>query len=382
LRLSQIYRQKRELAKAREAARKARELDPDNLEVRYNEVSVLESEGKQSEAITLLKELIAGLPKGSSSQHDRGNRVILLERLGFLHRQADQVNEAVAVYREIAQLDSSTEPRALAQIVETYRAAKDFTHADREGRAALEKHPNDRLLKVVVSTLNADLGRFEPAVTILKSLMDGKNDRETWLSIAQVYEKAKNYGEMAKAVDAAEKLAEDDDSREAALFMRAAMFEKMKKFDQSEAEFRKVLKMNPQNAGALNYLGYMLADRNTRLNEALELIKKAVDMDPQNGAYLDSLGWVYYRLDRLDEAADYLKRALERTPRDPTIYDHLGDVCAKQGKLKEAVALWERSAKEWQANAPAEVDNAEIAKVQKKLESGRARLARESGAKK
>jgi tetratricopeptide (TPR) repeat protein len=382
LRLSQIYRQKREFAKAREAARKARELDPDNLEIRFNEVSLLEIEGKVTEAIAMLKEVIAGLPSTSTSQNDRGNRVILLERLGFLYRQAGQLSDAVAAYREIAQLDPVTEARALAQIVETYRAAKEFTQAGREAQTALDKHPNDRILKIVSANINADLGRFEPAVATLKSLLDGKSDRETWLSIAQIHEKARNYGEMAKAIDSAEKLASSDEDRETVFFLRGAMFEKMKKFEPSEAEFRKVLKINPQSAGALNYLGYMLADRNTRLNEALEMIKKAVDMDPQNGAYLDSLGWAYYRLERLDEAAENLRRAQQRTSRDPTIYDHLGDVYHKQGKLKEAIAQWERSVKEWQANAPAEIDNAEIAKVQKKLESGRSRLARETGAKK
>ena len=72
---------------------------------------------------------------------------------------------------------------------------------------------------------------------------------------------------MGKELDEAEKLSKNDEEK-TIHFMRGAMYERMKKFDLSEAEFRKVLQINPENAGALNYLGYMLADRNVRLDEA------------------------------------------------------------------------------------------------------------------
>jgi tetratricopeptide (TPR) repeat protein len=121
----------------------------------------------------------------------------------------------------------------------------------------------------------------------------------------------------------------------------------------------------------------MLADRNVRLNEALEMIKKALEQEPENGAYLDSLGWVYFRLGRLDEAEDYLKRAAAKSPKDPTVNDHLGDVYLKKSNLKEAVAQWELALKMWNASAPADIDHSEVAKIQKKLESGRVRLAKE-----
>jgi Flp pilus assembly protein TadD len=139
------------------------------------------------------------------------------------------------------------------------------------------------------------------------------------------------------------------------------------------------LEFSPDNASALNYLGYMLADRGVRLEEAQKLIQQAVDLDPNNGAYLDSLGWVYYRQNRLAEAEDLLIRALERVSRDPTIHDHLGDVYFKQGKIKEAITQWQASIKEWEASPQSEQDPAEVAKVQKKLESARVRLARETG---
>ena len=164
--------------------------------------------------------------------------------------------------------------------------------------------------------------------------------------------------------------------------MRGAMLEKSKKFELAEAEFRKLLAINPASTSALNYLGYMLADRGTRLNEAVDMIKKALEQDPQNGAYLDSLGWAYYKQGNLEEAVDNLKRAQERTPRDATIHDHLGDVYAKQGNLKSAIAEWEASLKMHQTAPPFEQDPQESAKIQKKLEGARVRLAKEQQGKK
>ena len=119
----------------------------------------------------------------------------------------------------------------------------------------------------------------------------------------------------------------------------------------------------------------MLADRGVRLDEAADLIHKAVDLDPENGAYLDSLGWVNFRLNKLDEAERNLRESIERTAGDPTVYDHLGDVYLKQGKVKEAVSQWELSLQEWGKSPQSEQDPVEVAKVTKKLESAKVRLA-------
>jgi Tfp pilus assembly protein PilF len=108
------------------------------------------------------------------------------------------------------------------------------------------------------------------------------------------------------------------------------------------------------------------------------MIRKALDSEPTNGAYLDSLGWVLYRLGKFEEAETWLRRALERSGRDPTVHDHLGDVYAKLGKLKDAISQWQSSLKEWETSPPSEVDHAEVAKIQKKLENAKVRLAKES----
>lgn len=379
---SKIAVARKDFAKAKEYARKARELDEKNLEIRFNEVEILTAEGKLPEAIATLREMLDTIAKSATTPSEKSNRVILLERLGNLYRQAGEVDQAVAAFNEIARIDPEVGNRASAQIVETYRGARRYKDAEKEVLAAQSRYGDDRLTRLMLANVHTDLGQFDKAAATLKTLMDGKNDRETYLSLAQVYEKAKDYSEMARNIDAAEKLASNDDDRETVWFMRGAMLEKQKKFDAAEAEFRKVLKLNPDNASALNYLGYMLADRNVRLSEALEMIQKAVEQEPQNGAFLDSLGWVYFRLGKLDEAEEYLRKALLKTPRDPAIHDHMADLYAARGNLKDAISHWELALKEYRESPPGDFDAAEVAKVQKKLDAGKVRYARENSAKK
>lgn len=379
LRLSQIYRQQRKFDKAREANEEAKRLDPGNLEAIYNDVNIYEAEGRNEDAVRALKELLDSTAKSAYTASEKANRAIFLERLGLLYRRQHRTEDAVKVFQELGALDEEQYgARAAAQVIDTWRQAHEMKRALAESEAALKKYPNERVVLVTRASVLADAGRVDEAVDIVKSLLDGTNDREVWLTLAQVYEKGKRYEEMGKAIDEADKLSVSDEDKEIVYFMRGAMYEKMKDYEASEAQFRKVLEINPDSASALNYLGYMLADRNVRLEEALEMIQKAVDQEPNNGAYLDSLGWVYYRLGRLEDAEHWLKRALATADRDPAINDHLGDVYFKQGKLRDAISQWEIALRLWHSAPPSEHDPEQMAEVERKLEGAKVRLAREN----
>ena len=378
LRMSQIYRQQRNMPKAREASEKARQIEPDNLEVRYNEVNLLESEGKLPEAIATLKGILDSSAKRTYNLGEKSNRAALLERLGLMYRAADNSAEAVKAFRQMGELDASMGARASAQIIDVYRAGKEFAKAEEEARASKAAYPADRTLAAVRASLMADAGKVDQAIAELSSLLDGKGDREIHLSMAQVYEKAKRFDQMAKEIDTAEKLSSTKEEKEAIHFTRGAMYERQKKFDLAETEFRKVLDANPDNASALNYLGYMFADRNVRLPEALQMVTKALDKDPGNGAYLDSLGWVYFRMGKLREAEDYIRRSLEKVGRDPTVRDHLGDILFQQGNVKDAIAQWEAAVKEYESGPASEADPVDVAKIARKLENAKVRLAKET----
>jgi tetratricopeptide (TPR) repeat protein len=375
--MAQVYQQQRKVEDARRMLDKAKQLDPDNIEIRYNEVRLLAGEGKTPEAITALKAILDSTTRRTNDPAQRSTRAKMLEELGGLYRSNEQSDLAVETFRQMATTDPDSAARASAEVIDTYRLAKDYPKAEQEAEAAAAKYPNDRTLHEVRAELLSDQGKTDAAVAELKKLLDGKADREVYLQLADAYQKAKNYPEMTKALDAAEKLSKDNEGRSGVAFVRGAMYERQKKFDLAEKEFRHVLDLDPKNASALNYLGYMLADQNTRLQEAQDYIKQAVNLEPNNYAFLDSLGWVYFRLNRLEDAEKQLTRSVQMMPKDPTIHDHLGDVYSKQGKLREAIGQWQSSLKAWSASAPTDVEPDELGKVQKKLDSARVKLAKE-----
>lgn len=380
LRMSMIYRQKRDFAKAREAADKAKEIDPTDLEAQFNDVNLLEAEGKLPDAIKSLKGILDATAKKSYSASEKGSRSFLLQNLGDLERTIEQYGPAVDAFRQLADLDPDNNgARAEAEIIETYREAKDYPKAETEADSAVKKFPKDRTISETRASVLSDLGKTDAAAAEIRRLSQGKNDRETDLALADIYEKAKNFTEMAKVLDAAANLAQTSEDKQTVAFRRGAMYERMKNYPAAEAEFKKVLDLNPDNDAALNYLGYMLADRNVRLDEARDLISKAVAREPNSGAYLDSLGWVYFRLNKLPEAEDKLREALRYMSRDPTVHDHLAEVYFHEGKIREAIAQWQSSLREFQAGPPSDMDRTEYGKVQKKLEDAKVRLARETG---
>lgn len=378
LRLSQIYRQQRKMKEAWDALENAKRASPDNLEIQYHEVNLLEADGKSEKAIEALKAILKSTEKSAYSRGEESNRAIFLERLALLYRSTEQYAAAIETYQKVEALDPEAVARVAANIADTFRQAKEFRKAAEEIERAYQKYPNDRTVAVVRATILADAGEADKAISAAKKLGEGRSDRETYLTQAQIYEKVRRFDLMGKAIDEAEKLSTSDEEKAAVLFMRGAMYERMKKYNEAEASFRKVLELDPENASAMNYLGYMFADRDLHLEEAHELVSKALDYEPHNGAYLDSLGWVYYRMDRLEEAEDYLKRAVQKVSRDPVVHDHLGDIYFRQGKLKEAISHWRLSLKEWEHSPAGEKDPSQVAKIQKKLEGAEIRLAKEA----
>ena len=121
------------------------------------------------------------------------------------------------------------------------------------------------------------------------------------------------------------------------------MLDKQKRFADAEAQFKQVLAREPENAAALNYLGYMLAERGERLDESVGYIKQALEIEPENGSYLDSLGWAYFKADKLDLAEPNLKRAADQLTTNSVIQDHYGDVLFKRGRYDQAIAAWTRA---------------------------------------
>lgn len=128
------------------------------------------------------------------------------------------------------------------------------------------------------------------------------------------------------------------------LYSRAMISEQLDRLEDLERDLRAVLKYDPNNAAALNALGYTLADRTTRYQEALELISQALQIKPEDPAILDSMGWVQYRLGNLPEALLLLRQAMQAYP-DHEIAAHLGEVLWVSGRQQEAREVWSKGLK-------------------------------------
>ena len=380
LRMAEIYRKQGKFEQALESLKKAETMVQDSIEVPYQIASVYQAQGRDEEAAQTLKQLIdkTEKPDGNYTQGEKSNRAVFLERLGTIYREMGNNQFALDTFRKILPLGDDNAVRGYQQIIDTYREAKQWPQATAAAKEAVQKLPNDRGLKMVLASQLADTGQPDTAIAQVKALVKGgPEDREVYIALSQMYTRLKRWTEAEEAINKAEQLSTKPEDKLYATFVKGSVYEREKKYEQAEDAFKQVLAGDPQNAVALNYLGYMLADRGIRLDEALNYVKKAIELDPANGAYLDSLGWAYYKLGKYDLAEENLIKAVQRTPNDPTVQSHLGDVYQKTGRLKQAAAHWDRALLEFNRSVAADVDAVELAQLQKKLESAKIKLARE-----
>jgi tetratricopeptide (TPR) repeat protein len=385
VRIAEIYRKQGKYDLALEDLKKAESMVQDSVEVPYNIAAIYQAQGRYDEAIPIMKDLLkkSEKPDGKYSNGEKSNRAVFLERLGSIYRDQGNNQAAVQTFREIVDLggDENIE-RGYQQIIDTWRDAKEWQKATDVAQEAVHKLPTSRDLKMVLAAQQADMGDADKALAEVRAMLKGDaDDRQVYLNLAQMYTRLRRFPEAEQALDKAEQFSTKADDKEYVWFLRGSTFERAKRYPEAEEQFKKVLASDPDHASTLNYLGYMLADQNMKLDEALGYIKRAVDLDPSNGAYLDSLGWAYFRLGKFELAEDNLLKASQKINTDPTVHDHLGDLYQKTGRLKLAATNWERALTEWNRTIAVEVDPADVARVQKKLDSAKMKLAREEGAK-
>jgi tetratricopeptide (TPR) repeat protein len=239
-------------------------------------------------------------------------------------------DEAIDVYRSV----SADSP---------YRSAAEVQAAVDENRAA----------KNAQST--ADL------VAITKAR---PKDVSAWTSLGDIYRAAENYAAAADAYDHAIKLLDPVAKDDWPLFFaRAVAEEQSGHWERAEADLETALKLSPDQAQVLNFLGYSWVDHGQHLGEALVMLEKARALSPYDGYIVDSVGWAYYRLGRYDDAAKTLENAVLLVPGDSTINEHLGDAYWRVGRKLDAHFQWSHAL----AFGP---DKDEKPKLEKKLEGG------------
>ena len=128
-------------------------------------------------------------------------------------------------------------------------------------------------------------------------------------------------------------------------FTLGALYYDAGKEQKSIEAMKTTIRLNPEHANALNYLGYTYAEKGINLEEALNLITKALSIKPESGHIIDSLGWVYYQMGEIEKAVQELERAAKFLPDDPAVLEHLGDAYLKIGQKEKALDMYEKASK-------------------------------------
>ena len=202
--------------------------------------------------------------------------------------------------------------------------------------------------------LTAQLGDIEKALTLLEQTNATRDAEKLQLAVIKC-DILVHAGRFEDAIATATTALATFPDNVSLLFSRSNAYERVQKYDAMENDVNTILAIHPDNANALNALGYSLADRGIRLPEAHELLSKALRLDPDNPYILDSMGWVEYRLGNYDKALPLLRKALAIMP-DGEVYAHLAITLIATGAEQEARELLARG----QVSLPG---NAEIEKV-------------------
>lgn len=348
------------LDKAKELLEKVLVLMPDNNNVALSYVSLLQRQDKELEAIDWLEKnlvnqdenfnlrLIYARLLADTKQFDAARREFellaaqapnnsdVLYALGLLYLQASRMDESEQYFMRL----SNTKQHVDEANYYLGRIAEERNDLEKAGSwyQGVQKGENYFDAQIRMSLILSRQDRVEDARTHLHSVR-ARSAREKSMLIQAEGEILTGEERYEDAMSVYDKALEENYNADI-LYSRAMLAEKMDRLDILEQDLKQIIENEPDNAQALNALGYTLADRTDRYDEAYNYIKRALDVSPNDFYILDSMGWVLYRLGRLDESVEYLRRALELRP-DPEIAAHLGEVLWVMGDKERAREVWE-----------------------------------------
>lgn len=315
---------------------------------------------RYAEAVAAYEEVLKlqGITDNAPVTDDNSKRLAgeLLRRIIALHKSAGKSSEAIATIERMRRLLGSDDPTIELESIQLLRDLGKRREALQAAQAARQRFPQQLEFVLLEAVALTDLGRVDEGVALLRAQLSqgdkatqaenaSLQDFELYLRISALYSEA---GRGTEAVEAARKAialtpAERPDLAQAALITLSSAQERAGDVKGAEDSLRQVLAKDPDNATALNNLGYFLVEHDERLNEALEMIQRAVKAEPTNPSFLDSLGWAYFKLGQFDLAERNIIDAARRDTSSATIQEHLGDVYQKQGKTQQARAAWQKS---------------------------------------
>jgi len=257
--------------------------------------------------------------------------------LAQAYAAADDVKSAIETLEVIV----DDEPRVASVLAQYQEQAGLLKEAAESYTRALAAEPMSRALKFRrIATVFNDRNYAQAAAFAAEAQAQHPDDlRFPRLRARAVFEG----GEPARAVGILEPTAKANPKDTATQLALADLYSDAGRDGDAERTLRQLLEVEPANAEALNYLGYLLANHGRGLDEAVRLVERALVADPGNPSYLDSLGWAHFRRGALNEAEKYLTPAADQLPRNAVVQDHFGDVLARQGRWLDAIAAWTRA---------------------------------------
>lgn len=364
-------------ADAERAALRALKLDDDNLEahrvlgsIYAAAVDAMNARTPQAQVEVSARQAIAHLER-VAGEAAAGTDIQILFSLGRLYLRTNEPAKAVEAFTRVVN-QNPTSVQGQLSLAQAYAAADDIKSAiatldrivDDEPRVAAvlaQYQEQAGLLKeavqsytraIAVEPMNGWLkfrriatvfndGNYAQAAAFAAEAQAQHPDdlRFPRLRARAVFEG----GDPARAVTILEPTAKAYPNDTATQLALADLYSDAGRDGDAERTLRQLLEVEPANAEALNYLGYLLADRGRALEEAVRFVQRALDADPGNPSYLDSLGWAHFRRGDLSEAEKYLSPAAAQLPRNAVVQDHLGDVLAGQNRWFDAIAAWTRA---------------------------------------
>ena len=359
--LSMASRQLQDGKGAEDAARRILAIDPTSLAGLNALARTLMDQYQYRrvvEVVTPLTKDLAARTKGRE-----GDGASVLAQLGLAHQQLGEFDAAVNAFTAAKDL-SPDEVAYDLYLAQALLIARKNDRALAVTGDAIKKHPEEmRLISLRAQALSR-LGRASEAISFLEGAIKGESrSPELAFALADTYASQKRYDDAVKVIEQAETAFGESDEFTLKL---TNFYEQAGRVADAERELRGMIERDPLDSNALNYLGYMLADRTDRYSEAVELIERALRVEPDNPAYLDSLGWALLKQGKVAEAAAPLAKAAAAVPANSVIQDHHGDSLARQGKWTEAVAAWQRA-------LAGDGESIDAAAIEKKIRDGRRR---------
>ena len=248
--------------------------------------------------------------------------------------------KAISILEDVLSRKDNGEVRYLLAFLHYQTGQYEETLLDLKGIPHNSEEYEDGIF-LQVQTLRK-LKREEEAIGLLESVIAKEQGRnpEMYVLLASLYQLEKNEKLGRETFVRGIKSYPDDDNL---LYEYGLYLDYQGKQQQALDVMQKVIKLQPEHAAALNYVGYTWADKKIKLDKALAYIKKAVELKPDNGYIRDSLGWVYYRQGKLDLSIQTLQQAVQLSPDDPAILDHLADVYLESGRVSDALQTYRKA---------------------------------------